>query len=95
MLRRFLPYWVAVGVPPDDDFIIYCFLIKFKNAPIFVSAIFGHFGGWTDVFCRIINARIDLMHKKAACTLKLMMFKHLHFAFVGANIVIFIVQAAF
>ena len=36
--------------------------------PKFVSAIFGHFGGWTEVFCRIINARIDLMHKKAACT---------------------------
>jgi len=28
--------------------------MKFKNAPIFVSAIFGHFGGWTDVFCRIL-----------------------------------------
>ncbi|WP_148140146.1 hypothetical protein [Kingella denitrificans] len=54
VLRRLLPYWVAVGVPPDGNFIICCFLMKFKNMPIFVSAIFGHFGGWTDVFCRIL-----------------------------------------
>ena len=33
--------------------------------------------------------------QKSSLHIKLMMFKHLHFAFVGANIAIFIVQAAF
>lgn len=28
--------------------------MKFKNMPNFVSDILGHFGGETDIFCRIL-----------------------------------------
>jgi hypothetical protein len=47
-------------------------------------------------FCRIISVWIWFGQTvKSSLHIKLMMFKHLHFAFVGANIIIFIVQAAF
>ena len=63
--------------------------------PNFVSAILGHFGGQTDIFCRILLDYFCLNMVQKQPAHRLMMFKHLHFAFVGANIVIFIVQAAF
>ena len=42
--------------------------------PNFVSAVLGHFGGWTDVFCRILLDYFCLNYgsgkpSKAACTL--------------------------
>ena len=67
--------------------------------PKFVSTVLGHFGGRTDVFCRILSDYFcsDMVRQTAKSSLHIefMMFKYLHFAFVSANIVIFIVQAAF